>query len=125
MKTIKVSEATNLQLNWLVAKIEGFSPQIRLSDTGISVWIDDYNMSLYTERWAQGGPIIERELISLAQQQQHDWVASLSHAKEVAYTDGVARRFCTMRGVTPLVAAMRCYVASKLGNEVDIPKELE
>ena len=25
---------------------------------------------------------------------------------------------------TPLVAAMRCYVASKLGDEVDIPEEL-
>lgn len=24
----------------------------------------------------------------------------------------------------PLIAAMRCYVASKLGDEVDIPEEL-
>gem|GEM_PF-2663022 len=28
-------------------------------------------------------------------------------------------------GKTPLVAAMRCYVASKLGEEVDIPDELK
>ena len=27
-------------------------------------------------------------------------------------------------GTTPLVAAMRCYVASKLGDEVDVPVEL-
>lgn len=27
-------------------------------------------------------------------------------------------------GPTPLIAAMRCYVASKLGDEVDIPEEL-
>jgi hypothetical protein len=27
-------------------------------------------------------------------------------------------------GSTPLIAAMRCYVASKLGDEVEIPKEL-
>jgi hypothetical protein len=27
-------------------------------------------------------------------------------------------------GDTPLVAVMRCYVASKLGSEVDIPEEL-
>ena len=26
---------------------------------------------------------------------------------------------------TPLIAALRCYVASKLGDEVEIPKELE
>jgi len=28
-------------------------------------------------------------------------------------------------GATPLIAAMRCYVASKLGNEIEIPKELK
>jgi len=28
------------------------------------------------------------------------------------------------RGPAPLIAAMRCYVASKLGNEIDIPEEL-
>ena len=27
------------------------------------------------------------------------------------------------RGPTPLIAAMRCYVASKLGDEVDVPEE--
>jgi hypothetical protein len=27
-------------------------------------------------------------------------------------------------GPTPLVAAMRCYVASQLGDEVDVPDEL-
>jgi hypothetical protein len=27
-------------------------------------------------------------------------------------------------GPTPLIAAMRCYVASKLGDEVEVPEEL-
>jgi hypothetical protein len=27
-------------------------------------------------------------------------------------------------GTTPLIAAMRCYVASKLGDEVELPEEL-
>jgi hypothetical protein len=27
-------------------------------------------------------------------------------------------------GPTPLIAAMRCFVASKLGDEIEIPKEL-
>jgi len=26
-------------------------------------------------------------------------------------------------GSTPLIAAMRCYVASKLGDEVELPEE--
>ena len=28
------------------------------------------------------------------------------------------------KGQTPLIAAMRCYVTSKLGNNVDIPEVL-
>jgi hypothetical protein len=28
-------------------------------------------------------------------------------------------------GPTPLIAAMRCYVASKIGLEVEIPEELK
>jgi len=27
-------------------------------------------------------------------------------------------------GPTPLIAAMRCYVASKMGDEIDVPTEL-
>jgi hypothetical protein len=30
----------------------------------------------------------------------------------------------TLDGPTPLIAAMRCYVASKLGDEVELPEEL-
>ena len=29
-----------------------------------------------------------------------------------------------VEGDTPLMAAMRCYVASKLGDDVEIPEEL-
>lgn len=36
---------------------------------------------------------------------------------------GVDGKPCSA-GPTPLVAAMRCYVASKLGDVVDVPKEL-
>jgi len=28
-------------------------------------------------------------------------------------------------GPTPLIAAMRCYVLSKLGEEIEIPEELK
>lgn len=66
--------------------------------------------------WAQGGPIIEREKIwtifGSSLRGQPRWIARI---------DGMDSGWA---GPTPLVAAMRCYVASKLGNEVDIPKEL-
>ena len=29
-----------------------------------------------------------------------------------------------LTGPTPLIAAMRCYVASKLGDEVNVPEDL-
>lgn len=68
------------------------------------------------EDWAQGGPIIERERIGLS------WVES-----NWRYMDGCWSGVCTGQiryAPTPLVAAMRCFVASKLGDEVDVPEEL-
>jgi hypothetical protein len=60
--------------------------------------------------WSQGGPIIERERISITHQVGR-WAAQ---------TDDDLFAY----GPTPLIAAMRCYVASKLGDEVEIPEEL-
>ena len=61
----------------------------------------------FSKDWAQGGPIIERELIAI----HGDWKATLGEG--------------TYEGPTPLIAAMRCYVASKLGAEVDVPELLQ
>ena len=77
--------------------------------------IEDYHPST---DWAQGGPIIEREGISIVEQgDAAEWVASLYN-----YPEGDWHLHTT--GPTPLIAAMRCYVASKLGDEIDLPKEL-
>ena len=60
--------------------------------------------------WAHGGPVIERERIEL----EHDGFAWWARIKaDEDYT-----------GPTPLIAAMRCYVASKLGDEIELPNEL-
>ena len=40
------------------------------------------------------------------------------------WDDGEGQREVVMQAATPLIAAMRCYVASKLGEEVDVPDEL-
>jgi hypothetical protein len=66
--------------------------------------------------WAQGGPIIELEKIDLLAYMEREghhmaWRASRNRAT-VEY------------GPTPLIAAMRCYVASKLGDEVEVPDGL-
>lgn len=72
--------------------------------------------------WSQGGPIIEREEICLE-------IHEGRHTRAAFYNmrtnfDGKAKGYGHAFGPTPLVAAMRCFVASKLGDEVDVPAEL-
>ena len=103
MKTIKVSKATQLQLDWLVARIEG-DELPKFGGKGLD----------YSSDWAQGGPIIDRERITIRQWTNMPTIhAYMPH-------DGAPWG----AGPTPLVAAMRCYVASKLGSEIEVPDEL-
>jgi hypothetical protein len=71
----------------------------------------------YSTDWFQGGPIIEREKISLI------YIAGISVWKAIQYQPN-ADTYPTQLSPMPLIAAMRCYVASKLGDTVDIPEEL-
>ena len=69
--------------------------------------------------WSSGGPIIERERITVQASQAGDWRAFLGDGTTNAGT-GRSRSepIIATRGDTPLVAAMRAYVASKFGEEV-------
>jgi hypothetical protein len=102
---MKTSELTGAALDWAVAKCEGFDHEVTSSEWGMWGWATD---------WAQGGPIIEREWIDLHCVNDSLWEA------ECPAPGGLAMQ----NGPTPLIAAMRCYVASKLGAEIDLPKEL-
>jgi hypothetical protein len=78
----------------------------------------------YSTNWALAGPIIEREGISTAIDtsgvfEGFVWFASVDDIL-VDPDEAIG-----VRGPTPLIAAMRCYVASKLGDEVEIPEELK
>ena len=109
---IKVSEATNIQLDWLVTQIDGWpvtQALTRCKERGRVTLIGGSVFSPSTH-WAQSGPIIEREKITISDALD-EWVAG-------------SKGRLTYFGPTPLIAAMRCYVASELGNEVEIPKEL-
>ena len=111
---IKVSKAEDIVLDYLVAKCKG--EEVRLIKGQLeTLWTDNgYKPST---SWAQGGPIIERERITTCWEGTI-WVATLfnKNCDETWYGN--------QSGPTPLVAAMRCYVASKLGDEVDVPDEL-
>lgn len=63
--------------------------------------------------WGQGGPIMERERIGLEPPEG-----------SVVYWTAVLPDTTRVMGMTPLIAAMRCYVLSKLGDEIEIPEEL-
>ncbi len=99
---MKTDELTGKALNWAVGKAEG-----------LDGWLAPVN---YCGKWEHGGPIIEREGISV-DRMVGAWTADI--------TDSVGGYIeLTESGPTPLIAAMRCYVASKLGDEVNVPKEL-
>ena len=109
---IKAADLIGPALDWAVAKCEGFSSHAAPS----LVILGSYNPSI---NWNQGGPIIERERITISQ--GRDLIASIWHPLSGVESDWY--RF-KQTGLTPLVAAMRCFVASRLGDEVDVPEEL-
>ena len=119
---VKVSEASGAVLNWMVATALGRGPKKDMDAFG-GVWRGwwlsqggEYErMPDYCGDWAQGGPIIEREKISIRQ-----WTnVPIVHAYMPVY--GAE---WSSDGESPLIAAMRCYVASKLGDTVEVPKEI-
>jgi hypothetical protein len=117
---IKTSELTGAALDWAVAKAKG----IELSNGYYNRLLVDGRMSAGQKMltpynpstdWSQGGPIIEREKIELESAGHGgnmEWLALIEADNE-------------FYGPTPLIAAMRCYVASKMGDEVEVPNELE
>lgn len=72
--------------------------------------------------WGKGGPIIEREEINLEIHEGGHTRASFYRMRLTF--DGRAKHYHHQHGPTPLIAAMRCYVSSKLGDEVDVHDEL-
>lgn len=87
------------------------------------------DLARYSANWSQGGPIIEQQSLWV----RESAVASPAVAhlvtpdkKWFAYAqrshDGTAAK--CYYGATFLIAAMRCYVASRLGDEVKVPDEL-
>ena len=111
---VKTSELIGHALDWAVAECEGIA-----TDKWGVAWVPMRGQERFNKRfepstsWLHGGPLIERESISIGKADGPDWWAF----KDWKVEDG-------MPGLTPLIAAMRCYVARKMGDEVDIPKEL-
>lgn len=111
---IKTSELAGVALDWAVTKCLIENPIAEFDYFFIKNHGNGHGH--YSTDWQQGGPIIGREKIDVAyapENEGEDWVAHAVWSDEGDYF-----------GPTPLIAAMRCYVARKLGDEVEIPEEL-
>jgi hypothetical protein len=108
---IKTSELTGAALDWAVAQIENepvvfARGAIRYAPGQFS---DEVPYSPSTD-WSQGGPIIEREWETLCSQMDA--------------RDSTGTPLWMLVGKDLLPFFMRCFVASKLGDEVDVPDEI-
>ena len=120
---MKTSELTGPALDWAVAKAEGHEVAVA-TGTGLII-IRRGNVVDYFDpstNWGWGGPIIERESISV---QRFDGNAKGTRAWNAYVNEPPLKHDEEICGPTALIATMRCFVASKLGDEVDVPKELQ
>lgn len=120
----KTAELDGALLDAAVAMAEGMEPSVQpyrvTGDFGITfvrpepVCVAGGGHFEPSTDWRIGGPIIEREQITVAPQivtadLSEGWAAWFGcHDHE-------------QQGPTPLIAAMRAYVASRLGAEVELP----
>lgn len=124
---IKTADLSRRQLNWAVAKAG--NADIWREPDGLYLNLGGEVGPRYSPStdWAQGGPIIEREHIELNWwgdlNGDNSWTAARAGEQPCSYRDFYVDDE-PHKGPTPLIAAMRCFVASKLGDEVDVPEEL-
>jgi hypothetical protein len=148
---MKTQDLTGPALDWAVAKAEGtlpvhntivafrpFEPDMDEDEHFLCTADDDAHareqcenaypgceiigvfkcvVGKYSSRWDMAGPIIERERI--------EFKYTGTAMEFVAWLNGGLSTKHDCYGPTPLIAAMRCYVASRLGDEVEIPEELK
>ncbi len=143
---VKTSDLIGPALNWALGKALGLPVEIcQIFQYGrpngrhyISIGETDRDGAEVdfdpSQEWSQGGPLIEYYWVEL--QNGSNLPPDLWGACMWSGTDADLWGACMWsgtdagvplgegRGPTPLVAATRCIVASKLGDEVDVPEEL-
>ncbi|MHA6907409.1 phage protein NinX family protein [Ralstonia pseudosolanacearum] len=137
-QVIKTSDLIGPALDWAVAKCEGMDPSEGGTYDPINnffAWRSISRKADFSRNWTLAGPIIERERINLVAVDesvgQVEWAAEQGSttfsASSYSYDSEPVITFAEISvvlGPTPLVAAMRCYVASKLGEAVAVPAKL-
>lgn len=112
---VKVSELEGAALDYAVMVATGYLDHF-----------DSHLLENYAQRhpdhgginpsrnWGQGGPLIDKHRLWLSDDNDDNaepWISSNQGGR-------------VQTGPTPLIAAMRALVAAKLGDEIEIPAEL-
>jgi hypothetical protein len=117
---IKVSELAGAKLDYWVAKTEQLIPEVLGATCFLKEIGGEYQCWPYkpSSDWSQGGPIIERESICVSgpgpmggPSPEYEWTSYIDTGSFGGGHHG--------HGRTPLVAAMRAFVYSKFGEEVE------
>lgn len=144
---VKTAELIGPALDWAVAKAEGlpvfvmsvadqmaqFQPgdftdyererlwQIKKPKVRIAEEVSHHSKPCpsYSTDWSQGGPLIDK----IGGFELKVWLESTPETKCEAHIHSYEGNWIVF-GPTPLIAAMRCLVAAKLGDTVQVPKEL-
>lgn len=119
----KTAELEGKLLDAAVAKADGLTLRLLAEPGRIAFWqakgdrmVPWCSLPAYSSDWRYGGPLIERERIMVS---SHwgigEWAAYIGddHESGLYHPDAT--------GPAPLVAAMRAYVASRLGEELELP----
>jgi hypothetical protein len=130
---MRTSELIDITLDWAVSYALGHNPMKDFHSHGmtwngwwettsyIKTKPNEYRrLPRYSIDWEYGGPIIESGANNLF---KHNGGTEWCCACNVQRDGYIA--IITADGPTPLIAAMRAYVTSKLGDEIEIPEELK
>jgi hypothetical protein len=110
---IKTSELTGAALDWAVAKCAATAVGANLKMETF-LHFHEIEFMTYSEDFSLGAPILSRERIDRVFNHKSGlWLAFTSRGTTHTHQDK-----------SELVAGLRCVVASKLGDEVEIPEEL-
>ena len=112
---LQTAKLVGIALDWAVAKCEGIDTK---NYSGALTICYDGDWWQPSTDWAQAGPIIELEIASLRLSNNLGWAA----CRPYNFEEDKPEQY--VYGPTPLIAAMRCYVISQFGEEIDVPDEI-
>lgn len=113
MIKVETIELEGAALDWAVAKAVGLAAYTQ--PDGPVYRPDNGEEWTPTTDWSQAGPLIDEYDVGLVKMEYGDWCAAAYCTEVSAFND---------TGPTPLIAAMRAIVATKLGAAVEVPTEL-